>query len=169
MGFSEISVWEWQTTPISVIGRDKMILLASAGGVVNGMTVAWGGFGVMWGEPCIHFAIRPSRFTHHLAEAGESFALCSLPKERAAALTYFGTHSGREGDKFSSAGITPITMPCGGAGICEASLVITARKMLAHTISTKDFFDPEVFRKWYPTGDLHTLYFAKVSAIYIAD
>ena len=78
MGFIEISPWDFNTHPFSFVGKQKMLLSASDAHATNVMTVAWGGLGVMWGTPCAFFAIRPSRYTYTLAEAGEHFALMSL-------------------------------------------------------------------------------------------
>ena len=86
-----------------------MILSATDARGTNAMTVAWGGLGVMWGEPCAFFSIRPSRYTFGFAETGESFSLMVLSDGFDAALSYCGTHSGREGDKLIGAGLTPIT------------------------------------------------------------
>ena len=169
MAFREISPWEWQTAPMRLIGQERMLLLASAGGAVNGMTVAWGCFGVMWGEPCISFAVRPSRFSYHLTEAGDTVSLCALGAEKSAALAYFGTHSGREGDKFAAMGLSPITMPCGGVGVVEAELVITARKKYAHTIQEGDICDPALISRWYGREGFHKLYVAAVQGIYVKE
>lgn len=151
------------------IGQDRMVLLSSAGGAVNGMTVAWGGFGVMLGEPCIFFAVRPSRFTYQLTEAGVDVSLCTLSKEHAGALTYLGTRSGRDGDKLSAVGLSPLRMPCGGYGIAEARLVITARKIYSHAMMSEEIHDPALVSKWYSREGLHKLYIAAVKRIYLAE
>ena len=169
MAFKEISPWEWQSRPMALIGRERMLLLAAAGGAINGMTVAWGGFGVMWGEPCVYFAIRPSRFTYHLTEVGEDVSLCTLGVDHAAALTHFGTHSGRDGDKFAATGLKPMKMPCGGVGVREAELVITAKKRYAHAMTEGEFFDPALLTRWYAREGFHKLYVAAVQGIYIKE
>ena len=117
MGFIEISPWDFNTHPFSFVGKQKMLLSASDAHATNVMTVAWGGFGVMWGTPCAFFAIRPSRYTYTLAEAGEHFALMSLSAGYDGALSYCGTHSGREGDKLAAAGLTPLTLPSGALAV----------------------------------------------------
>ena len=168
MNFCECSPWEWQIAPMGLIGRERMLLLATAGGTVNGMTVAWGGLGVMWGMPCVYYAIRPSRFTHQLTEAGECVSLCALQAAYTEALTYFGTHSGREGDKFKAAGLNPITMPCGGVGVSGARLIVTAKKVFSHAISAGEIKNV-IYDRWYKDEDLHTMYVAAVQAIYLAE
>lgn len=166
MAFKKISPWEWQALPMGLIGRERMLLLAGAGGTINGMTVAWGGFGVMWGEPCVYFAVRPTRFTYQLTEAGEDVSLCALGADQTAALTYFGTHSGREGDKFAAIGLNPIKMPCGGIGVEEAELVISAKKKYSHAMAAGDFCDPSLLSRWYNGEGFHTLYVAAVQGLY---
>ena len=68
MSFRELSPWEWETAPVALIGRRKMLLTAADGDRFNSMTVGWGGFGVMWGRPAAFYAIRPNRYSFRLAE-----------------------------------------------------------------------------------------------------
>jgi flavin reductase (DIM6/NTAB) family NADH-FMN oxidoreductase RutF len=104
-----------------------------------------------------------------LTEAGENVSLCALSEGNAEALTYFGTHSGREGNKFAATGLTPLTMPCGGVGVREARLVITARKVYSHAMQEGEFSDLSLISRWYAREGFHTLYMAAVRGIYLAE
>ena len=88
MGLTEISPWDFTCAPFSLVGKDKMLLSATDTRGTNVMTVAWGGFGVMWGAPVAFFAVRPSRHTYGFAEDGERFSLMSLEDGHEAALAY---------------------------------------------------------------------------------
>lgn len=166
MGFTEISPWDFQTDPFSLVGKRKMLLSASDARGTNVMTVAWGGFGVMWGAPCAFFAIRPSRYTYTFAEAGECFSLMSLSAAYDGALSYCGAHSGREGDKLVAAGLTPLVLPSGCFAVSEAELVFDLQKLYTHPITPSEFWSRESVDKWYGKGDFHKLYFAEVKKIY---
>ncbi len=167
MSFCEISPWEWQTAPMRLIGKEKMLLTAHDGDRTNSMTVGWGGFGVMWGSPTVHIAVRPSRFTYDIIEKGEGFALSLLPASMSPALSLCGIKSGREGDKHKEAGLTPIKMPCGIWGIKEADVVITAKKVYASPMCQAGFCQKAPIERWYSREPYHTLYFASVLGIYV--
>ena len=90
--------------------RDGWMLISIANretGTPNTMTASWGTVGVLWNKPVLTCFIRPQRFSYPLAcrEARMSFAF--LPEQYRAALQYCGAHSGRDGDKFAAAGLTP--------------------------------------------------------------
>ena len=133
------------------------------------MTVGWGGFGVMWGRPVVFYAVRPTRFTFALAEEGRAVSFAAFPTSFSGALSYLGTHSGREGEKYSAAGITPIEMPNGGIGFREASLILTGRRIFSHPMGREDFSDENIEKKWYEKEPYHTLYAAEIERIYLAE
>lgn len=143
-----------------------MLLSATDSRGTNAMTVAWGGFGVMWGQPVAFFGIRPSRYTYTFAEAGERFSLMALSEEHDAALSYCGTHSGRDGDKLAAAGLMPITLPSGAFCVDEADLAFDLKKIYSYPLSPTDFWSQDAVGKWYEKGDFHKLYFARVEKIY---
>ena len=160
---------EWQTRPMGVLAKDKMLLTAESGGRFNSMTVGWGGFGVMWGRAVAYYAIRPTRYTFSLAEEGSAISLAAFPAAFSGALAYLGTHSGRDGEKYTAAGVTPIRMPHGGIGFSEARLVLTGRRIFSHPIKPENFTDGEIATRWYRDEPYHTLYIAEVEHIFVAE
>ena len=166
MGFIEISPWDFNCAPFSLVGKEKLLLSATDVRGTNVMTVAWGGFGVMWGEPCAFFALRPSRYTYTFAEAGTRASLMLLEAGCDAALSYCGTHSGREGDKPAAAGLSPITLPSGAFAVAEAALIFDLKKLYSNPIDPNVFWSGELVGRWYEKGDFHKLYLASVEKIY---
>lgn len=167
MSFREISAFDFATAPARLFAKQKLLLTAEdAEGRPNSMTVGWGGIGVMWGVPVVAYAIRPGRYTYGFAETGRRVSLAAFAEEDGGLLSYFGTHSGREEDKYAAASLTPIRMPDGGIGFLRATLVITAEKCYAAPIEPACFFDREIDGKWYPKKDYHKLYFATIRGIY---
>lgn len=169
MAWREISPWDWQTRPMALLAKEKMLFTAEDGERCNSMTVGWGGFGVMWGCPVAYYAIRPTRYTFGLAEEGSAVSLAAFPAAFASALSYLGTHSGREGEKYSAAGITPIRMPHGGIGFSEASLVLTGRKLFSHAMCPEELAEGAIAKRWYGEEPYHTLYIAEIEHIYLAE
>ena len=169
MEFTEISPWDFSFAPFALVGKEKMLLSATDARGTNVMTVAWGGFGVMWGAPCVFFAIRPSRYTYSFAEAGTRASLMALKKGSDAALSYCGTHSGREENKLDGAGLTPCALPSGGFAVEEAEIVFDLQKLYSHRIAPTEFWSQNAVAKWYDRGDFHMLYVASVEKIYLRE
>jgi flavin reductase (DIM6/NTAB) family NADH-FMN oxidoreductase RutF len=72
----------------------------------NIMTAAW--CGVDCSEPpVIHVSIRPSRLSHEIIKESGSFTVNIPTTEMLRAVDLCGTVSGKEGDKFARAGLTP--------------------------------------------------------------
>lgn len=164
--FSEISFEEWHLSPHQLFTKQRLLLTAYGDEGRNTMTVGWGGFGVMWGEPVALFAVRPSRYTYHLLGKSASVSLSALPQQYARAVALCGARSGREGDKMKEAGLTYVGLPCGGVGVGEAELVIVGRVLCAHPLSPAELDGAVLLEKWYRDGDFHTLYYATISKIY---
>ena len=167
MAFCEISCEEFVVAPIRILARDRMLLTAEgADGKLNSMTVGWGGLGVMWGKPVVFYGVRPERYTHDLTESGISVSLSAFSLSDAGLLSYFGTHSGRNLDKYAAAQLTPIRMPDGGIGFANATLVLTAEKCYSAPICGDGFRNAALDGIWYPKKDYHTLYFSVIRSIY---
>lgn len=73
----------------------------------NVMTVAWT-MAVSLDPPRIAVAIHPGRLSHEYVSRSEFFALNIPTMDLLGAVHRCGTESGREGDKFTSSGLTPI-------------------------------------------------------------
>lgn len=135
-------------------------------GIPNTMTASWGTVGVLWNKPVLTCFIRPQRFSYPLAcrEARMSFAF--LPEQYRAALQYCGAHSGRDGDKFAAAGLTPaftsdddpVPYPA------EASLVVVGRKLYEDDLREGNFLDPSLFRN-YPHKDFHRFFICEIEQV----
>lgn len=73
----------------------------------NVMTLAWA-MPVSLDPPRVAVAIHPDRLTHELVNGSEFFALNVPTAELLSAVHRCGTESGRDGDKFERAGLTPL-------------------------------------------------------------
>lgn len=92
--------------PIHLFAERHVAIATGKGDSVNAMTVSHGSIGQLWRRPVISIYISSSRYTHELLMNNEYFTVNAFPEECDSALQYLGTHSGRDGDKLSAAGLT---------------------------------------------------------------
>lgn len=128
----------------------------------NNMTVAWGSLGCMWNKPFAQVVVRPSRFTHEFMEKYSSFTLCCFSEEQKQILQYLGSVSGRDEDKITQSGLTPVSANSVEAPVFEeAELAIECRKMYYDIMKPDKFLDPTI-EKEYPDSDYHTIIFGEI-------
>ena len=130
----------------------------------NFMTVSWGGLGVIWGKPFALVVVRPTRHTRRFIDDADSFTLSVLPQRYRRALNYCGSHSGRDEDKVSGSGLTPIVSRYVRApSFDEAELVLECRKTYFSDLDPSHFLDPGIENN-YPARDYHRVYFGEILA-----
>lgn len=76
------------------------------------------------------------------------------------ALSFIGTHSGRDTDKIREAGLTPV-MESDLVYFKEARLVLECRKLYFQDINPKHFLDPAI-NDMYPLKDYHRMYVGEI-------
>ena len=147
---------------------DRQWLLLTAGDPRSGsnsMTVGWGSFGVMWGKPFALVVVRPTRFTWQYMEKAADFTLCAFGEQFRKALSYFGSRSGRDGDKVKATGLTPAPSRVVRAqGFQEAELIVECRKLYFGDLDPSHFLDPST-ETHYPHKDYHRMYFGEIVAV----
>ena len=89
---------------------ESRVLLASAGRdrKPNVMAIGWGTIGVIWQRPVFIVLVRPSRYTFHLIQETGDFTVNVAPVALTEAVTYCGTVSGRDHDKFKERCLTAL-------------------------------------------------------------
>jgi flavin reductase (DIM6/NTAB) family NADH-FMN oxidoreductase RutF len=148
---------------------DKTWLLLTSGnfstGEFNSMTVAWGGFGIMWNKPMAMVVVRPTRHTFTLINSFDTFSLCVFPEKHRSALNLLGTKSGRDGDKIKESGLTPIASSVIAAPVFkEAELMIECRKIYWDDLDPQHFLDLSI-EKNYVKKDYHRMVIGEVIKI----
>ena len=149
-----------------MLDRQWMLVCAGQEGDYNMMTASWGGFGILWKQPVAYVFIRPQRFTYRFAEKYGQISLCFFDEAYREMLNYCGSHSGREGNKTTAAGLTPMPLPGGGVAFSEASLVMETEKIYYDDIEPKHFLDRGIGRL-YPADDFHRMYICTIHGIYL--
>ncbi len=148
--------------------NERWFLLTSGdlqSGDYNSMTVAWGGFGTMWGKPFVTIVVRPVRHTFSFLERYDNFTLCSFKESFKKELVLLGSQSGRTMDKIKESGLTPIpSMQVSSPSFREADLILECKKMYWDDLEPDHFLDESIHEK-YPEKDYHRMYFGEILAI----
>lgn len=135
-------------------------------GRFNAMTVNWGSMGIMWGRPFVQVVVRPTRFTYRFTEEFDNFTLSAFPERYRKVLDILGSKSGRDVDKISLAGITPMgSKYVSSPAFAEAELTLECRKIYSDDFDPARFLDPDIERN-YSKNDYHRVYFGQILRIF---
>ncbi len=167
MNRRQISTNDLKLNPMKSWAED-WLLLASGSFKTNNfnmMTVAWGGYCVMWTKPIAMIVVRPSRFTFSFIEKNDFFTLSAFPEEYKKNLTICGTKSGRDFDKKKSSGLTPEAgKKIDSPSFAEAELIIECKKIYFDDFKPSNFLSKDI-EPQYNGSDYHRMYFGEI--IYI--
>lgn len=162
--FQPIPVELFECNPFHKIGKEWALITAGDKNKVNTMTVSWGGMGVIWGKNVFFLFIRDSRYTKEFIDNNSFLSVSFLGESHRDALTYCGSHSGREEDKIAKAGLS-VGYKMGIPYIDEADAVVLGQKLSATRLTEDSFLVPEIAKKWYQDNDMHTMYILEVMDI----
>ena len=132
-------------------------------GAYNSMTVSWGALGVIWHRPLVIVVVRPQRYTREFIDHYDTFSLCAFDEVYRPALNLLGTQSGRDTNKLTECGLTPIALsqiPC--PGYAEAQLILECRKTYFDDLEPAHFLAPFIAPQY--ADDYHRMYFGEVLA-----
>ena len=108
----------------------------------NSCTVGWGSLGTLWTRPgksgaVITVYLYPTRYTCELLKSNELFTVSFFPEKYRKNLWYMGSHSGRDVDKPSATGLTPVQI---GESVTyeEANLTFLCKKIYQHQMAKDD-------------------------------
>ncbi len=158
--FQPFPMKELEFNPFEKIGKEWALVSAGSKQKANTMTISWGGVGVLWGKNVVFLFVRDSRYTKEFIDAGDLLSVSFLNSEHKEALSYCGSHSGRDEDKIEKAGLTwnyKHSIPF----IDEGNLIFLCQKLAATRITEDSFLAPGI-REWYTDGDMHTMYVAEI-------
>lgn len=167
----EISYKDLKLNPFNLIGGEWMLVTAgNEHDGCNTMTASWGEMGCLWGhnDPVATIYIRPSRYTKTFIDKEDRFTLCVMDKSFKKQMAYLGSVSGRDEDKITKTGLTPVYAD-GTTYFSEAKLVLICKKLYAQELTEKGFFYPETIEQSYPLRDYHTMYIGKIEKVLVRD
>ncbi|MBQ3254002.1 MAG: flavin reductase [Acholeplasmatales bacterium] len=145
------------------IGNVWPILVAGDRNIgYNGMTVSWGGLGVLWGKNVAFVFVRKSRHTYKFIDNSDSVTLSFLSDEYKSAKSLFGSKSGRDINKFEEAHLhATLDLDFNGYYVAEADYVLKMKKIYSVDIPYETL--PQGMKDtFYPTGDMHTMYVCEI-------
>jgi flavin reductase (DIM6/NTAB) family NADH-FMN oxidoreductase RutF len=161
----DISIKDFRGSPSERIGRGWMLITAGDTSKDkdgwNTMTASWGGLGVLWSRDVAFIVIRPSRRTFEFANDNSLFTLSFFSTAYRDALNICGSKSGRDIDKATKAGLTPIVFDNGAVAFNEASEIIVCKKLYAHDLDPSRFLDPSIEDSYHGT-DYHRLFIGEI-------
>lgn len=144
-------------------------LTVKAGNKLNVMTIGWAAFGLVWQKPIMMVAVRSSRHTFGIIEAAEDFTVTVPKGDMDKEIALCGSKSGRDMDKFHTAGLETNT------GMKVVSPIIKAPgyqyecKIVYKSAMNPAYLDNKYDTSLYPQKDYHTLYFGEIVACYEID
>lgn len=160
MSFIETKPELLTDNPFKLIGADWMLITAGTAESFNTMTASWGGLGVLWDRKVALCFIRPSRYTFGFVENAQKFTLSFFEEKHRQALSFCGTHSGRDIDKVKETGLTPIKEP-GLIYFAEARLVLACRKLYYQDVVPANFLESKI-NDMYAKKDYHRMYVGEI-------
>ena len=139
-------------------------------GRVNTMTIGWGSFGFEWGMPVFEAMVRESRFSKAALDVtGEFTVTFPTGGDMKDALAYCGRVSGRDTDKIAACGLEIIPSHSFEVPVVRFKGIVIECKAVLALPMTEDAADREILDRWYKDGDMHTMYFGKVTDCYELD
>jgi flavin reductase (DIM6/NTAB) family NADH-FMN oxidoreductase RutF len=166
--FSPFSPEQLNDNLFKLIGSDWMLITAGNADSFNTMTASWGTAGILWNKPVAVCFIRPERYTYEFVEKQTHLSLSFLPDTYRKALSYCGSHSGREGDKLAACGLRGAVSPDGVPYIKEARIVLQCRKLYVDDLRHANFLDPALLTH-YEKGGFHRFYVCEIEKILRAE
>jgi flavin reductase (DIM6/NTAB) family NADH-FMN oxidoreductase RutF len=164
--FRKIAPQDITDNTFKLIGSDWMLITAGSIDSYNTMTASWGGFGVLWQKDICWCVIRPQRYTYQFIEKADNFTLSFFEAKYRAALNICGSKSGRDINKATETGLTPIAGELTGTtAFEEARLIIECRKLYYQDLDPSHFLDPEI-ETMYPIQDYHRMYIGQIINCY---
>ncbi len=150
-----------------ILGSTGLLLAAgSPDKPTNAMAIGWGSLGVTWGKPTWTVLVRPSRFTYQLIEEAGDFTVNVPSPDLTDAVTYCGTHSGRDQDKLAKLSLAVDSARKVASGVIQACPINYECKVLGSSDILPQMLSDTVKSECYPQGDYHRVYFGQVLAAY---
>lgn len=170
MSLKAIDMKELKFNPMTLIGKEWMLVSAGNEKAFNTMTAQWGHLGAIWNGdmPTSIIYLRPQRYTREFVDKEDYYTLSFFDESYKKDLLYLGTHSGRSEDKLSKTKLTPLFSD-ETVYFKEAKLVFVCRKVYRDKLREEGFIDQTILKKNYPERDFHYVYIGEIVKAYVND
>ena len=168
-GFREISPSDLKDTgfnPYQKIDKEWFLVTAGDENGWNTMTASWGFAGIMWGKQTFTTVIRPQRYTKEFLDKADTFTISFFDESERKALSFCGSHSGRDCDKAAETGLVPVFTD-GTAAFEQAKLVLVCEKAYVQQMTADSFIDKSLVDANYASGDFHYQYIGIIKKVYV--
>lgn len=170
MSFKKTELSQLSFNPFEKIGKEWMLLTGGdsvVSGKWNTMTASWGQLGVLWNKNVLTCYIRPNRHTFGFVEEGDMLTASFFSEDYRKALSFCGSHSGRDCNKAVETGLTPIEID-GCVTFEEADMVFVLRKLYAYDLAESGFLtDDKLPETFFGEGNpYHRAYICEITAVY---
>ena len=167
MSFREIPVSELNVNPVTMFSEGWALLTAGNKDAYNAMTVSWGASGEIWGKPSMFVFVRPQRYTHEFCENCDFFTVSCFNGTYRKELSFFGSKSGRDYEKFSETGLH--TAIEDDFVYCEeAEYVFLCKKSAKTVLQPENFFNKDI-DSCYGAKDYHDIYIGEIVKILVKE
>lgn len=129
----------------------------------NTMTIGWGGLGTLWRKPAATVYVKPVRYTYEFMNREDYFTVSFFSEDYRKDLGYLGSHSGKDEDKVSKTGLTPVALEH-GVTFKEAAVTLVCKKMYWQDLDP-DNMPQDVVDLFYTTEAPHRMYVGEVVEI----
>ncbi|MBO5262063.1 MAG: flavin reductase [Clostridia bacterium] len=147
----------------SKIAASALLTATNKSGEINTMTVSWGGTGILWGREVAFVFVRPERYTFGFCEDGEDMSLSFFGKEKKDALTFCGTKSGRDVDKFEACNLK-YTRQNGVCVFDDAQITVVLKKLYSQNLKEECFVNDSC-KSFYQNGGYHKMYICEIKDV----
>ena len=123
-----------------------MVSCAMPGQKPNIVTIAWAGT-VNSDPPMCSISVRKERFSHDIIRDSGEFVINLVGEDQLRATDYCGVKSGRDVDKFSACGLTPVKIDGFSApAVGECPLYLACRVRSVQELGSHDLFLGEILK-----------------------
>jgi len=165
---SQVDPFSLSEKVFDLFKNEWMLITAGLPENFNTMTAAWGSMGILWNKPIVNIYIRPQRYTYEFTERHSNFSISFFGHNKCReALSYCGSHSGRDVNKTKETGLTPVITPEGNIAFQEARLILDCLKLYSDDIRTDRFIVKEIEKTVYSAKDYHRFYIGQVLGCYV--
>ena len=152
---------------LKVMGGKGLLLVSVDGsGKPNAMTIGWGTIGIIWGKPIFAVLVRPSRYTYGLMEGTDDFTVNVPPVSLSEAVSFCGTASGRDYDKFAEKNLTALPGRKVKSPVIGECVLHYECKTVHKNDVMRDLLSSEIDTSCYPSGNYHRVFFGEIVSVY---
>ncbi|NQU44009.1 flavin reductase family protein [bacterium] len=140
-------------------------LTVQADGERNTMTIGWAQIGIVWGRHVLTVLVRDSRHTFGIIEKAADFTVSVPWQDMKKELTFCGTRSGRDFDKFHELGLKTASGKVTKSPVLQLAGLHYECRIVYKSALNPSLLHDDLFNV-YPKKDFHTLYYGEIVACY---